>query len=238
MALVLPGPTEKAAVVRAMFDRIAPHYDRMNTILTCGLDRGWRRAAIGAAGLRAGEVVVDLACGTGDLAALAATAGARAVGIDFAPAMLAAARRRGVPVRWLRADAAALPLRPAVADAVVCGFALRNFVALPPVLAEAARVLKPAGRLVLLEVATPASPLVRWGHRLYFTRLVPLLGALLADRWAYAYLPRSVAYLPDTPALLAGIAVAGFSDVAVRPLRAGAAQLFTARRHGRLAEAP
>ena len=226
----LPRPAEKAAAVRAMFDRIAPRYDRLNAVLTFGLDRGWRRAAVVAAALRPRDVVVDLACGTGDLAALAAEAGARPIGVDFAPRMLAGARARGVPAAWLRADAGALPLRAASADAVTCGFALRNFAAIPPVLAEAARVLRPGGRLVLLEVAEPAHPLLRWGHRLYFRRLVPLVGALLADREAYAYLPRSVAYLPPGAALAAMIEAAGFGDVRVRRLGLGAVQLLSACR--------
>ena len=230
MALALPGPAEKAAVVRAMFDRIAPRYDRLNAVLTCRLDRRWRRAALAAAALAPGDRALDVACGTGDLAALAAATGARAVGVDFAPAMLAAARRRRPGAMLVRADAGALPFRTGSADVVLCGFALRNFVAIEPVLAEAARVLRPGGRLVLLEVATPRGRLARAAHRLYFERIVPLLGALLADRAAYAYLPRSVAYLPDTRALLAMMATAGFAGVCARPLTTQAAQLFTGRR--------
>jgi len=157
--------------VRAMFDRIAPRYQRLNTVLTFGLDRGWRRAAIAAAQLHAGDLVVDVACGTGDLAALAAAVGARAIGVDFAPAMLARACGRGAAL--VRGDAAALPLRPACADAVTCGFALRNVVEIAAVLAEAARVLRPGGRLVLLEIAAPRRAARRWLHRAYFHRLVP-----------------------------------------------------------------
>ncbi|MFN8546156.1 MAG: ubiquinone/menaquinone biosynthesis methyltransferase [Candidatus Binatia bacterium] len=216
--------------VRTMFDRIAPHYDRMNAIVSWRLDRGWRRTAIAAAALCPGDVAVDLACGTGNFLTLAAATGARAVGVDFAAGMLAAARHRDRGFRLVRADATALPLADGVADAITCGFALRNFVALPPVFAEAARVLKPGGRIVLLEVGTPESPLARVGHHLWFRRAVPLLGALLADRAAYAYLPASVAYLPPTPTLLAMLDTAGFVGAAARPLLLGAAQLVTARR--------
>ncbi len=231
MALgALPRPAEKADVVRAMFDRIAPHYDRLNGVMTWRLDRRWRLAAIAAAALGPGMVAVDVACGTGDLAALAAATGARVVGVDFAAGMLAGARRRGVAAQLARADAAALPVATASADAVTCGFALRNFVAIPPMLAEAARVLRPGGRLVVLEVATPANRFVRWGHRLYFERVVPRLGAWLADEAAYAYLPQSVTYLPDPAALRSMMLRAGFRDVTRQALGAGAVQLLRARR--------
>jgi demethylmenaquinone methyltransferase/2-methoxy-6-polyprenyl-1,4-benzoquinol methylase len=228
MALTLPAPDDKAAVVRSMFDRIAPRYERLNTVLTLGMDRGWRRAAIAAAEIAPGDVVVDVACGTGDLSALAAAAGARVVGVDFAAGMLAHARRHGVPL--VRADAAVLPLPAGGAQALTCGFALRNFVAIPPMLRESARVLAPGGRLVLLEVAEPRGALLRWGHRLYFHRVVPLVGAVLADRQAYAYLPASTSYLPAPAALQAMIAAAGFIDVRRRLLGGGAVQLLTARR--------
>jgi demethylmenaquinone methyltransferase / 2-methoxy-6-polyprenyl-1,4-benzoquinol methylase len=227
VALALPQPAEKAAHVRAMFDRIAPRYQRLNTVLTLGLDRGWRRAAIAAARLHAGDLVVDMACGTGDLAALAAAGGARAVGVDFAPGMLARARGRGAAL--VRGDAAALPLRPACAHAVTCGFALRNVVEIEAVLAEAARVLRPGGRLVLLEIAAPRGAALRWLHRAYFHGLVPFVGGLLADRAAYAYLPASEAYLPDEATLRTLIESAGFIDVERLLLGGGAVQLVTAR---------
>jgi len=226
----LPPPAEKARVVRAMFDRIAPRYDRMNAILTASLDRGWRRQAIGAAALARGELLVDVACGTGDLAELAVRAGARAVAIDFAPAMLEVARRRGAATLLMRADASALPLVSGAADAVSCGFALRNFVAIEPFLREAARVLKPGGRLVILEVATPAGAVKRALHQVYFERVVPLIGALLADRPAYAYLPRSVAYLPPTERLLDMVRGVGFGAARACALGAGAIQLLSAVR--------
>ncbi len=226
----LPAPAEKAAVVEAMFDRIAPRYDRMNRLLTLRLDQRWRRRAIELAGIGRGDLVVDLGCGTGDLCDLAAARGARVLGVDFASGMLAAARRRGVRAALMRADASALPLPAACADAVVSAFALRNFVSIAAVLEEACRVLKPGGRLVLLEVDEPAPPLLRWGHSLYFRRLVPLLGALLADRSAYAYLPRSTAYLPPERELLARVEAAGLQAPAKHRLSAGVAQIIVAVR--------
>jgi len=229
---VLPAPDEKARAVREMFDRIAPSYDRLNRILTLNLDRRWRARATAAAGIGRGSVVVDVACGTGDFCALAGAAGARVVGVDFAMGMLAGARRRGVPALLVRGDAARLPVRDAVADAVTCGFALRNFVAIPPFLAEAARVLKPGGRLVVLEVGEPRNALLRLGHRLYVHRVVPLVGGLLADRRAYAYLPQSASYLPPPDGLRALVRDAGFRDVATHALGAGAAQMLLAVRGG------
>lgn len=226
----LPPPERKAVHVRAMFDRIAPRYDRLNRVLTWGLDRGWRRRALAAAAVGRGDVVVDVACGTGDLAALAATRGARVVGVDFSAGMLACARDRGVAATLVRGDAAALPIATARAAAVTCGFALRNFTAIPPMLAEAARVLRPGGRLVVLEVATPRGAVPRLLHRLYFDRLVPRIGALLADRAAYAYLPRSAAYLPPSETLRQLVRDAGFAAVTVEPLGFGAVQLLHAVR--------
>jgi len=228
VALTLPDPATKAAAVRSMFDRIAPHYERLNTILTFGLDRGWRRAAIAAAGVGPGDLVVDVACGTGGLAALATAAGARVIGIDVSRAMLVRARGRAAAL--VLADAAALPVRAGAADAVTCGFALRNVVAIPALLAEAARVLRPGGRLVLLEVAVPPGALRKWGHRLYFHHLVPLLGAVLADREAYAYLPASTAYLPPAHALHRLIEAAGFAGVYRHLLGGGSVQLVAASR--------
>jgi demethylmenaquinone methyltransferase/2-methoxy-6-polyprenyl-1,4-benzoquinol methylase len=144
--------------------------------------------------------------------------------------MLREARGRGAPCAWVRGDALSLPLREASCDAVVCGFALRNLTDVAAALGEAARVLKPDGRLALLEVDTPANSLVRLGHRLYFHRVVPLLGRLLSDRDAYSYLPASVAYLPVESALAEMLSRAGFRAIEKRRLSAGVAQLVTARR--------
>ena len=226
----LPPLMEKAAVVRAMFDRIAPRYDVLNRLISFRLDQRWRRAVVRAATISAQDRVVDLACGTGDLSELAVRTGARVVGVDFAGNMLAGARRRRISAAFVQADAARLPLPPHWATVIVSGFALRNFVSIPAVLAEAARVLLPGGRLVLLEVDTPTNKLLQWGYGLYFKRLVPFLGALLSDAPAYAYLPRSVSYLPESSTLQRMIEAAGFRQVVKHQLSGGVVQLLTAIR--------
>jgi demethylmenaquinone methyltransferase/2-methoxy-6-polyprenyl-1,4-benzoquinol methylase len=228
----LPTGVDKRRMVRAMFDRIAPRYDALNRVMTAGLDQRWRRAALSLLGVGPGDVVVDVACGTGDFAELARARGARAIGVDMAGEMLRGARRRGACSALVQADAAALPLPDACASVVTCGFALRNFESLAAPFAEMARVLVPGGRLALLEVDRPRRALVRAGHAFYFDHMVPWLGGLLSDRAAYAYLPRSVAYLPEEADLLALVANAGFTRVARRSYGLGAVQLVTAVREG------
>jgi demethylmenaquinone methyltransferase / 2-methoxy-6-polyprenyl-1,4-benzoquinol methylase len=230
--MALPSHDEKAAVVRAMFDRIAPRYDLLNRLLSLRLDQHWRRATVRTVAVSAHDTVVDLACGTGDLSELAAVTGARVVGVDFAANMLAGARARGIRAAFVQADVSCLPLPAGWATVALSGFALRNFASIPAVLTEIARVLRPGGRLALLEVDTPDNRLLRWGHQLYFTRLVPVLGALLSDAWAYAYLPHSVSYLPPREELRHMIAAAGFRQVVKHELSGGIAQLLTAVREG------
>jgi demethylmenaquinone methyltransferase/2-methoxy-6-polyprenyl-1,4-benzoquinol methylase len=223
----LPSGTDKRAAVRAMFDRIAPRYDGLNRLLTAGLDQRWRRFAIDSVRVGTGDVVLDLACGTGDLAEQCAARGARVVGVDFAGEMLRGARRRAVRADFLQGDAARLPLRDATATVAVCGFALRNFVELPPVFTELERVLAPGGRVALLEVDRPRARVLRTGHSFYFDRVVPLIGGLLSDRSAYAYLPRSTVYLPPGEELCALLGKAGFTAVQRRELLLGSAQILT-----------
>lgn len=223
----LPRGDEKVAAVRGMFDAIAPRYDLVNRVMTFGMDRGWRHSAVRSLALAPGSVVVDLACGTGDLCRALHAAGLRAVGVDLSHGMLAASRT-SAPLA--QGDALRLPLGDGVADGVTCGFALRNVASLPRLLAEVARIVRGGGRIALLEVATPPNRLLRFGHRIYFGRAVPLIGGLLSDPAAYRYLPRSVAYLPEAGAMLAMIADAGFTRVERRLLAGGIAQLITATR--------
>ncbi|MEO6121237.1 MAG: class I SAM-dependent methyltransferase, partial [Acidimicrobiales bacterium] len=149
------------------------------------------------------------------------------VGVDMAFGMLAHARTSAPLVQ---ADALALPVPDGVADGLTCGFALRNFVDLRGFLLESARVVRPGGRIALLEVAEPVNPVLRAGHGVYFGRVVPLVGGWLSDRAAYAYLPRSVAYLPPVPAMLQMLRESGFEAVERRLLSAGIVQLLTATR--------
>jgi demethylmenaquinone methyltransferase/2-methoxy-6-polyprenyl-1,4-benzoquinol methylase len=213
--------------VRTMFDTIAPRYDLVNRIMTFGLDRLWRRRAVSELDLVPGAVVVDLACGTGDLCRDLAAASLRPIGVDLSIGMLSHART-AAPLA--QGDATALPLPDESVDGAVSGFALRNFVALPPVFAELARVIRPGGRVALLDVATPPNPLMRAGHAVYFGHVVPRIGAVLSDPAAYHYLPRSVAYLPPPDEMLAMLEQAGFGAVRRRALTGGITQLVTATR--------
>jgi len=224
----LPEGDDKHRAVEAMFDRIAPRYDRLNRIISLGQDRRWRRQTVGALRLAPGATVLDLGCGTGDLCDVVTGAGYSPIGVDFSAGMLAAAHTRA-PLA--RADALALPVPDASADGVVSGFALRNFVDLDRFFRECARVLRPGGRLAALETAEPAGPVLRAGHNLWFRRVVPFVGATLAqDAEAYDYLPRSAAYLPPPGGLLALVEAAGFAAVARRTFTAGAVQLITGTR--------
>lgn len=217
----------RAAHVREMFDRIAGRYDLLNAVLTFGLDGGWRRRAVRALALPPGSLVLDLACGTGDLCRELERAGHRSVGFDFSPGMLSRARTAAPLVR---ADVLGLPVGNGATDGVICGFALRNVVDLPGLFREAARVLRPEGRAVFLEVSEPERPLLRLGHSIYFRRIVPFVGGLLSDREAYAYLPASMTYLPAPVELAGMLREAGFGDVRRAVLSGGIAQLVAGTR--------
>ena len=223
----LPVGEEKALAVQRMFDAIAPRYEVVNRVMTFGLDERWRRKAIDALGLPTGSLVLDLASGTGDFCRLSQRAGHHCIGVDFSGGMLAAARTTAPLVQ---ADILRLPVHDRAADGATCGFALRNLVDLATFFAELARVVRPGGRVALLEVATPPNAVLRAGHAVYFGRVVPVIGGLLSDPAAYRYLPRSVAYLPEPPRLLAMLAEAGFADASRTLLSGGISQLLVATR--------
>lgn len=223
----LPAGPEKARTVRAMFDRIARRYDLLNRVMTFGMDVGWRRRAVRELRLPGRALVLDLACGTGDLCRELRAAGYRAVGVDFSHGMLLAAR---TDAPLVEADVLRLPFPDGAADGATCGFALRNVVDLGAFLAEAARVVRPGGRVSFLEAAVPVHPVLRLGHDLYFRRVVPLLGAALSDAGAYRYLPASMAYLPPPDQLVAMLRGAGFPDARRLPLSGGVAQLLVGTR--------
>lgn len=223
----LPAGQAKSQAVRHMFDVIAPRYDLINRIMTFGLDERWRRRAVQQLELPRGSLVLDLACGTGDLCRDLTVNGHQAVGVDLSWGMLAASR---TVAPLIHADALHLPIPSQSIDGVTCGFALRNLADLDLFLAEIARVLRPGGRIALLEVDQPRNQVLRFGHSLYFGRIVPLIGGLLSDRSAYRYLPRSVAYLPSETELLKIIEQAGFTCIAKEVCTGGIAQLLTANR--------
>lgn len=223
----LPEGHEKVVAVREMFDTIAPRYDLVNRVMTFRMDVGWRRRTIAELDLPPGSTVLDLAAGTGDFCRELTGAGMRPVGVDLSFGMLAAAR---TTAPLAQADALRLPVRTASADGVTCGFALRNFVELDPFFDELGRVVRPGGRIALLEVAEPPNPVLRWGHAIYFGKVVPRIGGLLSDPAAYRYLPKSVAYLPEPRAMLDRLADAGFAAVTRTLLSTGISQLITATR--------
>ena len=223
----LPQGDEKRDAVRDMFDAIAPRYDLVNRVMTFRLDVRWRRQAVRALGLPAGSLVLDLASGTGDLCADVRDAGYRPISIDLSAGMLRA-DHSGAP--RVQADIVRLPVPDGIADGATCGFALRNLVALEPFFAELGRVVRPGGRIALLDVGVPPNRVVRWGHSVYFGRVVPRIGGWLSDPAAYRYLPRSVAYLPEPVEIVAMLRNAGFGDAAHRFLSGGITQLLTGTR--------
>ena len=223
----LPRGEQKAATVRSLFDRISPRYDMVNRIMTGGLDIGWRRRAVRELRLPPGSRVFDLACGTGDLCRELQRSHYRPVGFDFAFGMLANAR---TDAPLVQADVLHLPAADGAADGVMCGFALRNVVSLEGLFSEVARVVRPGGAIALLDASTPDNALLRVGHGVYFGHVVPLIGGLLSDHDAYAYLPRSMAYLPPPNEILAMLRAAGFPSARRLQLSGGITQLFVGNR--------
>jgi len=212
--------------VRTMFDRIAPVYDAMNRVMTAGLDVRWRRLAA-AAVVRPGDRVLDAACGTGDLAVADERAGAReVVGVDFSAPMLDRARRKAPAIQWLHADLLALPFPDASFDAATVGFGVRNLAELEHGLAELRRVLRPGGRLAVLEITRPRGVL-RPFFALWFDLIVPLVGRALPGGRAYTYLPASVRRFPRAEELAELLRQTGFANVQFRLLAGSIVALHT-----------
>jgi demethylmenaquinone methyltransferase/2-methoxy-6-polyprenyl-1,4-benzoquinol methylase len=212
--------------VRTMFDRIAPVYDVMNHVMTAGLDRRWRRLTAESV-VRPGDRVLDACCGTGDLAIAGVHAGAGSVvGLDFSPRMIERARRKSNAVAWVEGDALSLPFEDDTFDAATVGFGIRNVADLAGALGELARVLVTGGRVALLEITQPTGALAPF-YRMWFERVVPVLGRALPGGAAYAYLPASVRRFPGKDDLVGVIEAAGFRDVAYRTFAGGIVALHT-----------
>ncbi|HUV57540.1 MAG TPA: ubiquinone/menaquinone biosynthesis methyltransferase [Acidimicrobiales bacterium] len=223
----LPQGEEKTRQVRAMFDAIASRYELVNRLMTFGLDARWRRRAVRDLRLPTPSTILDIAAGTGDFTRECARQGHRAVATDLSYGMLHAGRE--MPER-VQADASHLPFLDGSFDGATCGYALRNFTDLAGTFDEMARVIRPGGRLSILEVAEPRSGLWRTGFRFWFRRVVPFIGSLLSDRDAYHYLPQSTAYLPESDEIVRMLNRSGFSAVNHRRVMGGLSQQFIATR--------
>jgi len=221
----LPQGAEKTFRVRAMFDAIAPRYEFVNHLMTFGLDRRWRRRAVRDLRLPLASQILDVASGTGDFSRESFKQGLLATSTDLSFGMLHASKDLNAKVQ---ADASQLPFRTGSFDGVTCGYALRNFTDLQATFDEMARVLRPGGRISVLEVAEPRSGIWRWGFRLWFRRIVPFIGGALSDRAAYQYLPQSTAYLPPSETLRSMLNAAGFTSVNHRLVLGGLSQQLLA----------
>ena len=204
------------AQVQAMFDRIARVYDRMNSLMTAGMHHVWRERAVDLAGVGPGDRALDVATGTGDLAlALKRRVGpgGEVVGVDFSEPMLELARQKAPDVSFEAGNALELRYPDDHFDAATVGFGARNFSDLARGLAEMARVTRPGGRVVVLEITTPTRPPLSWFFRFWFDRAVPALGRVAGDRDAYSYLPSSVRRFPQPEELAAELGHAGLGEL-------------------------
>jgi demethylmenaquinone methyltransferase / 2-methoxy-6-polyprenyl-1,4-benzoquinol methylase len=205
--------------VRRMFDRIAPVYDLMNSVMTAGLDRRWRRITVEQT-VRPGDRTLDACCGTGDLALAARTHGAEVVGLDFSARMLERARRKAPGVEFVEGDVLTLPFEDASFDSATVGFGVRNVEDLEAGIRELRRVLRPGGRLGILEITTPRGRLAPF-YRVWFDRVVPLIGKVLPGGDAYTYLPASVRRFPAPDGLAELLGANGFGAVRYRTFAGG-----------------
>jgi demethylmenaquinone methyltransferase / 2-methoxy-6-polyprenyl-1,4-benzoquinol methylase len=224
---VTSAGTLPANEVRSMFDRIAPVYDVMNRVMTAGLDLRWRRIAAQSV-VRPGDRVLDACCGTGDLAVAASKAGGTVTGLDFAPRMLERARRKLPSATWVEGDLLRLPFEPGSFEVATVGFGVRNVADLQAGLAELRRVLVVGGRVAVLEITQPRGLLAPF-YRVWFDRIVPLLGKVLKGGAAYSYLPASVRRFPGPDELAGLLRAAGFADVAYCTFAGGIVALHTGK---------
>jgi demethylmenaquinone methyltransferase/2-methoxy-6-polyprenyl-1,4-benzoquinol methylase len=199
--------------VEAMFDRIASVYDVMNSVMTAGMHQRWRERAVDVARIAPGARALDVATGTGDLAIALGERGAQVVGIDFAEKMLEIARVKAPGIDFRTGNALALEFADDEFDAATVGFGARNFDDLDRGIAEMARVVRPGGRVVILEITTPQKPPLSSFFNVWFDHLVPLIGRVAGDPDAYEYLPNSVKRFPEPRDLGARMAAAGMTDV-------------------------
>ena len=211
--------------VRKMFDRIAPVYDAMNRVMTAGLDRRWRRETA-AAVVRPGDRVLDVCCGTGDLALAAVDIGGKVTGLDFSDPMLERARAKKPTIEWVSGDALALPFADGSFEAVTIGFGLRNLANVERGLAEMRRVLGQGGRVAILEITRPRGVLAPF-YRLWFDGVIPLAGRVLPGGAAYSYLPASVRRFPNPEGLAKLMDKAGFEEIRWRLFAGGIVALHT-----------
>ena len=228
-------PAEKRPFVQRLFTRIAPRYDWFNRLASCGMDQRWRRASLACGGVAPDQRVLDVCAGTGDLALLCARRQREpglVVGVDMNRAMLGYARRKQraerLPVEWLQTDAEALPFASGSFDRVLIGFSTRNLSDLMGGIREMLRVLKPGGKLIILETGRPSNPVVRWGYQLFLFTVARTIGFMLTGRcWPFTYLARSVQQFL-TPQELTEILRTLAAEVEYVPLSYGLASLFIA----------
>ena len=229
----------KTEEVREMFDNIAPNYDFMNRAMTFGLDRGWRKKAIGEIARTEARHILDIACGTGDMAILMAQTipTAEVVGIDLSPEMLKEGRKKVIShglagrITLVEGDSLSMPFDDASFDAVTVAFGVRNFENLEKGYAEMLRVLRPGGKLIVLELATPQGFLTGLGYKFYTRCLIPAVGKIVSgDSRAYSYLPESIAAVPQRDKMLELMREAGFDETSFRELTFGTCLIYIAEK--------
>ncbi|MCL5048434.1 MAG: ubiquinone/menaquinone biosynthesis methyltransferase [Firmicutes bacterium] len=226
----LPQGNEKTFLVQQMFNDIAGRYDLLNSVISLGLDTYWRKRTLEMLLLPSNysEIVLDLACGTGDFSKTLVNMNIKTIGLDLSMGMLRNGRnRQDCPVQG---QGEMLPLKDNSIGAVISGFAVRNFTDLRSVLEEVFRVLIPGGRMAFLDVSQPNSKLLKTANNIWFNKAVPFLGGILSDKNAYSYLPRSVGYLPSEAEFKESAKEIGFHHALRRELSGGLVQVFFARK--------